>query len=253
MKKIKNIKEPNNKGRIIIYKAKDGQTKLEVNLQDETVWLMQKQIAELFGTKRPAITKHLKNIFKEGELDEKSVCSILEHTASDGKTYKTSFYNLDAILSVGYRVNSKRATQFRIWSTGVLKKHLIKGYTLNENRLKQRDIKLLELEKVIRLFQETKKNKLLDQSEADGLLYVITEYANTWVLLNKFDQEKIKAKTKGKREISLLQYEKALDEISSLKKNLLAQKEATEIFGQPRGHGLEGILGGLNQTFGGKA
>jgi len=101
------------KGEIAIYKSKDGPV-LEVRFEGESVWITQGQIALLFGTQRPAITKHLNNIFKSGELDEKSVSSILEHTASDGKTYKTRFYNLDAIISVGYRVNSRRATQFRI-------------------------------------------------------------------------------------------------------------------------------------------
>jgi hypothetical protein len=102
------------KGEIVIYKAPDGKTNLDVRLEENTVWLTQDQIAYLFGTQRPAITKHLGNIFKSDELEENSVCSILEHTAADGKNYQTKFYNLDAILSVGYRVNSKNATQFRI-------------------------------------------------------------------------------------------------------------------------------------------
>lgn len=104
-----------NTGKIILYQTVDGETAIDVTLEHDTIWLTQKQIAELFGTKRPAITKHLKNIFLSGELDETSVSSILEHTAADGKKYATLFYNLDAILSVGYRVNSKNATQFRIW------------------------------------------------------------------------------------------------------------------------------------------
>jgi len=117
------------KGEIVIYKSKEG-PKLDVRLEKETVWLTQKQIAMLFDTQRPAITKHLNNIFRSGELNKNSVSSILEHTAADGKVYKTQFYNLDAIISVGYRVNSKRATQFRIWATKTLKEHLIKGYTI---------------------------------------------------------------------------------------------------------------------------
>lgn len=114
---MKNISVPHNKGEVVIYKAKGGKTTLEVKLQQETVWLSQQQVAELFGTQRPAITKHLNNIFKTKELEKDSVCSILEHTARDGKVYQTAFYNLDAIISVGYRVNSHRATQFRIWAT----------------------------------------------------------------------------------------------------------------------------------------
>jgi prophage maintenance system killer protein len=158
------------------------------------------------------------------------------------------------IISVGYRVNSQRATDFRIWATKTLKDHLVKGYTINENRLKQRDTKLKELEKVIRLFQDAKRSKLLNQSEADGLLYVITEYANTWILLNKFDQDKIAIKGKGAKEKSILDYEKARNEIFELRKKLVREKEAADIFGTERGgHGLEGILGNLNQSFGGKA
>ena len=110
------------KGEIVIYQTRDKEIKLEVTLELETVWLTQQQIAKLFGTQRPAITKHLHNIFKSKELQKNSVCSILEHTASDGKKYRTNFYNLDAIISVGYWVNSSRATQFRIWATNVLKK-----------------------------------------------------------------------------------------------------------------------------------
>ena len=117
------------KGEVILYHPSET-IKLEVRLENETVWLTQQQIADLFGTKRPAITKHLSNIFKCGELDQNSVSSILEHTASDGKIYSTQFYNLDAILSVGYRVNSINATQFRRWANSILKEYLLKGYSV---------------------------------------------------------------------------------------------------------------------------
>ena len=120
---------------LAVYQSKDGSIELGVRVDQDTVWLMQKQIARLFATQRPAITKHLGNIFKEGELVQKSVCSILEHTAPDGKVYRTKYYNLDAIISVGYRVNSKKATLFRIWATKVLKQHIVSGYTLNKDRL----------------------------------------------------------------------------------------------------------------------
>ena len=119
---------------IILYKP-DSTLSLDVRVEKETVWLTQSQIAELFGTKRPAITKHLSNIFKSGELEESSVCSILEHTASDGKNYSTKFYNLDAILSVGYRVNSLNATKFRQWANKVLKEYLLRGYSINQRLL----------------------------------------------------------------------------------------------------------------------
>lgn len=118
-------------GEIILYQP-DETVKLDVRLENETVWLTQAQIAELFGTRRQAITKHLKNIFDSKELEEDSVCSILELTAADGKNYKTKFYNLDAILSVGYRVNSRNATLFRQFANKVLKEYLLKGYSINQ-------------------------------------------------------------------------------------------------------------------------
>jgi hypothetical protein len=143
------IKIPPSKGEIIIYRSKDGQAKLEARLEQETIWLTQAQIGLLFGTQRPAITKHLNNIFRSGELDQISVSSILEHTATDGKIYKTQFYNLDAVISIGYRVNSKRATEFRIWATQVLKKYIVDGFVVNKKRLQDKEIKLHELEKTI--------------------------------------------------------------------------------------------------------
>lgn len=123
--------------KFLLYTAPNGEIRVEVLVQDESVWLTQKAIAELFGVQRPAITKHLLNIFESGELQENSVSSILEHTAEDGKNYDTKFYNLDAIISVGYRVNSTKATQFRIWATQTLKEYIIKGFALDDERLKQ--------------------------------------------------------------------------------------------------------------------
>lgn len=130
-------------GEIILYQSENS-TQLEVVIENETVWLTQAQIAELFGTKRPAITKHLKNIFENGELQESTTCSILEHMgAFDKRLYKTTYYNLDAILSIGYRVNSKNATQFRIWANSILKEYLMKGYVLN-HKIDRLEKKILE-------------------------------------------------------------------------------------------------------------
>jgi hypothetical protein len=120
----------------LLYTTPNSDIKIETYLHNETLWLAQKRIAELFGVQRPAITKHLKNIFESGELEEKVVCSILEHTAEDGKNYQTKYYNLDAILSVGYRVNSLQATQFRIWATKILKEYIIKGFAMDDDRMK---------------------------------------------------------------------------------------------------------------------
>lgn len=126
----------NSTAEFLIFTSQTGENTIEVRVENETVWLSQKLIAELFGIQRPAVTKHLKNIFESGELNEKSVSSVLEHTAADGKTYNTLFYNLDAIISVGYRVNSTKATQFRQWATSVLRDFAIRGYVLDKERLK---------------------------------------------------------------------------------------------------------------------
>lgn len=120
----------------LLYTTPDGKVRLEIFVKDENIWLTQEKIAQLFGVQRPAVTKHLQNIFESGELEENSVSSILEHTASDSKTYQTKFYNLDAIISVGYRVNSAQATHFRIWATERLKEYIIKGFTMDDERLK---------------------------------------------------------------------------------------------------------------------
>lgn len=138
---------------IILYQP-DSTVRLEVRLEDETVWLTQQQIADLFGVKQPAISKHLKNIFDSGELDEASVYSILEYTAADGKSYKTKFYNLDAILSVGYRVNSKNATMFRQWANQVLKEYLVRGYAVSK-RFERLEYRVAKTEEKIDLILKT--------------------------------------------------------------------------------------------------
>src|SRR3972149_527996 len=146
---MKKFKDEFQKGKIIIYKTVKNEVELDVRMEKETVWLTQNQTAVLFCTQRPAITKHLNNIFKSGELNKDSVSSILEHTAADGKKYKTQFYNLDAIISVGYRVNSQRATQFRIWASNVLKQYLINGYAINEKRVLETQSRFNELQEAV--------------------------------------------------------------------------------------------------------
>ncbi|MBI4993943.1 virulence RhuM family protein [Candidatus Wolfebacteria bacterium] len=157
------------KGEIIIYKTPQNEVELKVKLEKETIWLTQNQIAFLFDTQRPAITKHLNNIFEAGELKKNSVSSILEYTATDGKIYKTQFYNLDAILSVGYRVNSARATQFRIWATKILKQYLVKGYAINENRILEARNKFKELQEAVLFLQKQSKKELLKGQEMEIL------------------------------------------------------------------------------------
>ncbi len=135
----KQIPEKEGFSEILLYTTPNGKVKIEVYLQNETIWLTQQKIAELFGVDRSVATKHLKNIFQSGELTENSVSAKIAHTASDGKSYQTQFYNLDAIISVGYRVNSTQATHFRIWATGILKEYIVKGFTMDDERLKNPD------------------------------------------------------------------------------------------------------------------
>jgi len=172
-----NDSQQENRGQIIIYQTKRNEVELKVRLERDTVWLDAHQVAMLFGVNRPAIVKHIDNIYKTRELEKKSTCSILEQVAADGKIRKMNLYNLDMIVSVGYRVNSKTATQFRIWATKVLKQHLVKGYTINENRLLETKEKFKELQTAITFLQE-KSNKELLSGQAQGISLVWKLKAN---------------------------------------------------------------------------
>ena len=238
------------KGEIIIYKTSKNEVALDVRLEKDTVWLTQNQIALLFGTQRPAITKHLNNIFKSSELSKNSVSSILEHTASDGKVYKTQFYNLDAIISIGYRVNSTRATQFRIWATKILKDHLLKGYTINEKRLLEAQEKFQELQTAISFLQEKSKKELLSGQEGE-ILNLLSSYAKTLTILEQYDKGELKESKGGKTKF-ILTYEHCLQIINELRKELITKKEAGDLFGSERDGSFEGIIRGLYQTFSGK-
>lgn len=167
-----------NESNVILYETEDGKINVDVILKDETIWLTQKSMAELFDIDRTVITKHLKNIFKENELNKNSVCAKFAHTANDGKSYQTEFYNLDAIIAVGYRVNSKKATQFRIWATSVLKDYIIKGFKIDKERMKNgpkfgKDYydELLETIKEIRLSERRLYQKITDLFEATSIDY----------------------------------------------------------------------------------
>ncbi|MDX1750682.1 MAG: virulence protein RhuM/Fic/DOC family protein [Methylophaga sp.] len=232
---------------IEIYQTDDGKLELNVALENETVWLSQAQMAELFGTKRPAITKHLSNIYKAAELAEKDTCSILEHMADHGQKYKTKLYNLDAIISVGYRVNSARATQFRQWATRTLKQHLVEGYTLNQRRLQERGV---EFEQAIALLSRTLANQQLVSDEGEAVLAVINDYARSWSLLQGYDEQSLQALSNKQGDMHALMLDDALAAIGQLKRTLIAKGEATELFGQLRGEGLASALATIEQGFG---
>jgi death-on-curing family protein len=238
------------KGEIIIYKTSKNEVELKVRLEQETVWLDAHQMALVFDVNRPAVVKHINNIYRTGELGKKLTCSILEQVAADGKVRRMNLYNLDMIISVGYRVNSKRATQFRVWATTVLKKHLIKGYTINQKRLLQSKNKFKELQEAVLFLQEKSRHKLLSGQEQE-ILSLLSNYAKTLTLLEKYDKEKL-TRPKGEKSKFILDYDNCKDIITKLKKELIAKKEAGDIFGQEYEGRFNGILGSVYQTFGAK-
>src|SRR3972149_11336362 len=237
------------KNSVVIYQTSKG-PELEVRLEKETVWLDAHQIAALFGTQRPAIVKHVNNIYQTGEIEQKPTCPILEEVAADGKIRKMNLYNLDMIISVGYRVNSKQATQFRIWATNTLKKYLIRGYAINEKRLLSAKEKLKELQSAISFLREKSKYELLSGQEQE-IFDLLANYSKTLTLLEQYDKDKLSVSKKGKEKF-ILNYEEARKVITALKNDLIAKKEASDLFGQEYEGKLQGIIGNIYQTFGGK-
>ena len=226
------------KNEIIIFENQD--VKLEVNMKDETVWLTQKQMAELFGKDRKTITSHIKNIYRDNELNENEVCSFFEHTASDGKKYKTQYYNLDMIISVGYRVKSKQGIIFRKWATSVLKEYLINGYAVNKKRLEY-------LEKTVKLIDIANRiDAELKGSESREIIKVISNYSNALNLLNDYDYKRIN-KPKGITDDKIITYEECIDVINKLKFN-----NESSLFALERNKGLKEIIGTIYNTFDGK-
>ena len=236
---------------VIIYKTQEGHIDLTVNIADDTVWLTQTQLSDLFEKNVRTISEHINNIFKEKELDEISVVRNFRITASDGKIYDTKHYNLDVIISVGYRVRSKQGTAFRQWATLILKQHLIQGYTTHEKRLAERGLN--ELQQTVELLQKTLvKNDLISDLGSETIQLIIS-YAKTWNLLLAYDEDTLKLPDTGKKAIALLDYDAVVDAISTLRSDLSTRSEATALFGNERDNGFESILHNIEQTFGGEA
>lgn len=235
-----------NSGEIIIYRSPDGKTDLQVKFENETVWLDAHQIALVFDIDRTVIVKHINNILKEGELAAKTTCAKIAQVAADGKIRKMNLYNLDMIISVGYRVNSKQATQFRIWATSVLKNHILQGYTLNQKRLQEKG--LAEFEEAVALIKRTVETKLLSEDESRGLLEVITSYASTWALLQKYDNDAISA-PKTRKARHEFDYDSCKRAIGEIKMELTKKGESTELFGQEYEGKFEAVIGNIYQTF----
>ena len=214
--------------------------KLEVNLKDETVWLTQKQMAELFNKDRRTITRHIQNIYKDEELQENAVCSFFEHTAEDGKKYQVQYYNLDMIISVGYRVKSKRGILFRQWANKILKDYLLKGYAVNKRRLEY-------LEKTIKLIDIANRiDERLENNDAKEILKVIGEYSKALNLLDDYDHRTLK-KIKGNIDERKIKYNDCIEIINKLRFN-----EESSLFAIERDRGLESIIGNIYQSFRGQ-
>lgn len=233
--------------KIVIYQTPDNQTQVEVQFVGETFWLNQYQLAELFETDRTSILKHLQNIYATGELAEESTCAKFAQVRQEGKRKvkrEVLHYNLDAILSVGYRVNSKRGTQFRQWATQRLKDYLVKGYSINQKRLD-------ELGKMVQLIEQSGKTETLQLQEAKGLLEILGSYTKSFVLLNQYDSHNLKAGKLNENITYEIEYDEAKNAVAELKRQLIAKKEATELFGNEKDESFKSSLGSIVQTFGG--
>ena len=227
---------------LAFFETDDGS--IEVRVEQETVWLSQDQMARIFERERSVITKHLRNVFRDGELAEEAVCANFAHTAADGKTYQTKFFNLDAILSVGYRVNSKRGIHFRQWATRVLKEHLTRGYTLDRQRLEHN---ARELEAALLLVRRTLSNAELVHDAGSGLAEIVVRYTQTFLWLQRYD-EGLLTDPRGHPGGALPAVGEARAGIATLKADLVAKGQASALFGNERDDGLAALLGNLDQT-----
>ncbi len=238
---------------MLIFETDDQHINIQWDNDYDTFWLSQREIASVFGTEVPAISKHIRNIVTDQELNATATISKMERVRQEGSRQvrrMVEVYNLDMVLSVGYRVNSSRATQFRIWATERLKEHLVQGYSLNKQRLEQHQTQLQQLEQTINLFQQN----LIEQAnlpEAQGLVRVIADYANTFILLNQFDTERLPLNHFDENIRYHIQYDEAKHAISLLVDDLIAKGEATHLVGHEKDDSFAGVLGAVAQSFDG--
>jgi prophage maintenance system killer protein len=229
---------------IFIYQTPDGQASIDVKLEADTIWLRQNQIAELFKRDRTVITKHLTNVFKEGELDEKSNVQKMHIANSDRPI---TYYSLDVIISVGYRVKSAQGTQFRIWANNVLKQYLIKGYAINEQKLKEQAEQFNSLKQTVSLLGNVLKNKELTSDEATGLLKVVTDYSYALDILDKYDHQQLTLEGTTDQQLFVATYEDAIKAIRDLKDKF----GGSSLFGNEKDESFKGSIGTIYQSFGG--
>ena len=248
---FKNMKNRKIANKVIIYQAKNGKIEFRGDFDRETIWGTINQIADIFGVQKAAISKHLKNIYKDAELNKQATVSILETVQIEGQrkvTRNVEYYNLDAIISVGYRVNSKQATRFRIWATNVIKKHLIDGYTINKKQIaKNYDAFMQTVASIQNLLPE---HIMLDPKV---VLELIKEFASTWMALDAYDKESLAPVGSTQKAIKFSGVE-LTEAIANLRRELIKKGEASELFAQEKKTGsVAGIVGNVMQSFGGKS
>lgn len=240
----------NTQEQIVIYQAKDGTHQLQVTLQEETVWLTQAQMASLFDTTPQNITMHLKSVYKENELNEKATCKDFLQVQKEGNRIvkrKQLHYNLDAIISIGYRVKSARATQFRIWANKVLKDYLVQGFAVNEKRLQEKTAQLDALKKVVALQEKVVSEYALKTTETEGLIKVIAQYSKALDILDDYDHQRLEIPEKGSKEVFKINYPEARKAIDELGK----QTHFEGLFGREKDDSFKGSLENIYQTFDG--
>ena len=235
-------------GEIVLFEAPDGGIRLDVRIEHDTVWLSQQQMAELFGRERSVVTKHVNNVFREGELVREGNVQSL-HVAGSDKPVQ--FFNLDVVISVGYRVKSPRGTQFRIWATRTLRDHLLRGFTLNEQRLRERGLR--EMEEAVALLGRTLTANAMVTDEGQAMFDVVQQYTRAWRLLLEYDEDRLAAGPERPRaptgELGMADARRA---IARLREALADRGEATSLFGQERGGQLDAVLSAVDQTFDGE-
>jgi hypothetical protein len=227
-----------NTGEIIIYQTPEGNSVLDVVLDNETVWLNLNQLVALFDRDKSVISRHIANVFNENELDRNSVVAKNATTGTDGKTYRVEYFNLEVIISIGYRIKSIRGTQFRIWANKVLKDHLVKGYTINEKRLKDQSRQLEDLKQTVKLLGNVIESKSLNTDEAEGLLRVITDYTYALDLLDQYDHQTLEISLTTPKELFRISYEEAIKAIKTLKEKFGGSK----LFGNEKDESFQSSL-----------
>ena len=237
-----------NESQIQIYNSNDGQTEIEVKLEKDTVWLSLSQLSDLFLRDKSVISRHIANIFNEKELDIKSVVAKNATTAADGKTYQVDYYNLDVIISVGYRIKSQIGTQFRIWANKTLKEYLIKGYSINEKALKQQNLQLQELQKTIKILSSAVQSKELTTDESKGLLSIISDYSYALDILDQYDYQSLAITDTSGEDIYRISYAEAIDQINLVRKAY----GNSELFGREKDESFKSSISTIYQTFDGK-